>query len=369
MLGFGEPTVKTDTVAGPGPEPGQETQTNQSATYNVTNPTDTNNIKSELTYRTIDAQLSRAIQESMTAYPEAWVEATGETSAQAQFESVTGINLSNIFNQITTTDTTAHIESDPIPGEPGLAPGAVTLNGAEVPGVDYFASALSFFENLFGPKTNGAVPDTVDEADLTSEPPVDAGNLVGPGPDVPSGPDLDGAEIIFDPDRCVRIANQLLADPNVESRFKNLAKWHLGSNVPCDTFFNDVSYAANLNEIQGVTQRQIQLEALGLASEDISRSLQEEANVREAQRKEDIGYITEVNTRLSDDVSNLGEAALSLQTQIQDLGNAIRKDQEGDCAWYNLPCHLENFKGQVGTVAIVAAVGLGAYFLLRRRRR
>ena len=305
----------------------------------------------------------------MTAYPEEWAEVTGETSAQGQFESVTGINLGNIFNQLAgNNDTAAHIESDPIPGEPGLGPGAVTLDGAEVPGVDYFADALSFFENLFGPKTNGDL-DTVDEADLATEPLVDAGNLVGPGPDVPSGPDLDGAEIIFDPDRCVRIANQLLADPNVESRFKNLAKWHLGSNVPCDTFFNDVSYAANLNQIQGVTQRQIQLEALGLASEDISRSLKEEANVRESQRQEDIGYITEVNTRLSDDVSNLGEAALSLQTQIQDLGNAIKKDQEGDCSWYDLPCHLENFKGQVGTVAIVAAVGLGAYFFLRSRRR
>ena len=60
---------------------------------------------------------------------------------------------------------------------------------------------------------------------------------------------------------------------------------------------------------------------------------------------------------------------VNYHTEAQDLGNAIRKDQEGDCAWYNLPCHLENFKGQVGTVAIVAAVGLGAYFLLRRRRR
>ena len=306
----------------------------------------------------------------MTAYPEAWAENTGTTSAQKQYEAVTGINLSNIFNQLTTTDTNAHIESDPIPGEPGpgLGPGAVTLDGAEVPGVDYFASALSFFENLLGgPKTNGDL-DTVDEADLATEPLVDAGNLVGPGPDVPDGPDLDGAEIIFDPDRCVRIANELLADPNVESRFKNLAKWHLGSNVPCDTFFNDVSYAANLNQISGLTQRKIQLEALGLASEDITRSLAEEANVRESQRSEDIDYITEVNTRLSGSVVNLGEASLSLQQQIADLGNAIKEGQEGDCAWYDLPCHLENFKGQVGTVAIVAALGLGAYFLIKRRR-
>ena len=90
--------------------------------------------------------------------------------------------------------------------------------------------------------------------------------------------------------------------------------------------------------------------------------------MRESQRQEDIGYITEVNSRLSDDVVNLGEASLSLQQQIQDLGNAIKEGQEGDCSWYNLPCHLENFKGQVGTVAIVAAVGLGAYFLIKRRR-
>ena len=40
----------------------------------------------------------------MTAYPEAWAETTGTTSAQKQYEAVTGIDLSNIFNQLTLTD-------------------------------------------------------------------------------------------------------------------------------------------------------------------------------------------------------------------------------------------------------------------------
>ena len=363
------------------PGPGAETQTTESATYNTTDSAlsgPTTNVPSpgELNKRSIDAQLSQAIQQSMTAYPEKWAEVTGTTNPQFQFESVTGISLGNIFNTGpngslgSNTDTNGHILYDPIPGEPGpgLGPGAVTLDGAEVPGVDYFATALDFFNSLFGGPSKETDLDTVSDADLAIEPQIPAGNLVGPGPDVPNGPDLNGAEVIFDPDRCVRIANQLIADPNVESRFKNLAKWHLGSNVPCDTFFNDVSYAANLNEISGVTQRQIQLEALGLASEDITASLAEEANVREAQRKEDIDYITEVNTRLSDDVVNLGEAALNLQTQIADLGNAIKEGEGGACAWYDIQCHLGNFTGQVGTVAIVGALGLGAYFLLKRRR-
>ena len=362
---------------------GSETQTTESATYNtdvsaLAGPADVSAVTSgQLNKRNIDAQLSQAIQQSMTAYPEAWAKATGTTNPQFQFESVTGTTLGNIFNtgpngsSGSNTDTNGHILYDPIPGEtpgPGLGPGAVTLDGAEVPGVDYFASALDFFDNLFGGGQKETDLDTVSDADLAVEPQIPAGNLVGPGPDVPNGPDLNGAEVIFDPDRCVRIANQLIADPNVESRFKNLAKWHLGSNVPCDTFFNDVSYAANLNQISGVTQRQIQLEALGLASEDISASLAEEANVREAQRKEDIDYITEINTRLSDDVVNLGEAALNLQTQIADLGNAMKEGEGGACAWYDIQCHLGNFTGQVGTVAIVGALGLGAYFLLRRRR-
>ena len=64
----------------------------------------------------------------------------------------------------------------------------------------------------------------------------------------------------------------------------------------------------------------------------------------------------------------MGEAALNLQTQIADLGNAMKEGEGGACAWYDIQCHLGNFTGQVGTVAIVGALGLGAYFLLRRRR-
>ena len=41
----------------------------------------------------------------------------------------------------------------------------------------------------------------------------------------------------------------------------------------------------------------------------------------------------------------------------------------GDCGLLDIPCHLKNFTGQVGTVAIVAAVGLGAYYLLKKRTR
>jgi len=376
---FGTPTEVTEET-GTGLSEGPDlpsniiTQTTESATFQVTNPTDEQNTTYELNKeRSVDAQLSQAIQQSMTAYPEKWAEATGTTNVQKQFESVTGFKIPLIFGGPgSNADTNGHIIHDPIPGEtpgPGLGPGAVTLDGAEVPGVDYFASALAFFQNILGGASATDDPDTVSDADLPIEPQVDAGNLVGPGPDVPNGPDFDGAEIIFDPDRCVRVANQLIADPNVESRFKNLAKWYKGSNLPCDTFFNDVSYAANLNQIGGVTQRQIQLEALGLASEDISRSLDQEAAVREAQRIEDIDYITEVNTRLSDDVVNLGDAALSLQQQVQDLGNALKEGQAGECAWYDIPCKL----GEIGKSAAVPVVIIGggilaAWFLLKRRR-
>jgi len=39
------------------------------------------------------------------------------------------------------------------------------------------------------------------------------------------------------------------------------------------------------------------------------------------------------------------------------------------CEWYDIPCHFGNFTGQVGTVAIVAAIGVGAYYLLKKRTR
>ena len=352
---------------GPGPDLPSEiiTQTTESATFQVTNPTDEQNTLGELNkQQTIDTQLSQAIQQSMSAYPEAWASATGTVNVQQQFEKVTGFSIPNIFQSI--PEASAEEETyngrsaettDPI--------GDIAGSVIGIPGI-----FTDFFTNLFAPKDIGTEElDTVSDADLPIEPNIDAGNLVGPGPDVPNGPDLNGAEIIFDPDRCTRVAHQLLADPNVESRFKNLSKWYLGTHLQCDTFFNDVSYAANLNQIGGVTQRQIQLEALGLASEDISRSLAEEAAVREAQRKEEIEYITEVNTRLSGDVVNLGEAALDLQQQVQDLGNALKEGQAGECAWYDIPCKL----GEIGKTAAVPVVIIGggllaAWFLLRRRR-
>jgi len=350
---FGGPTIPA-AAAEPDLPSNTITQTNQSATFNVTDPADV----TETTYtlnkqKTVDAALANAIQESMIAYPEAWAESTGTTNVQQQFENVTGIKFPTIFTA--GTNGAAPDDPDYIVEQNGF-----TVEGADVPGVDYFASALEFFENLLGGKKEEL--DTVDEKDLPIEPTINAGDLVGPGPN--PGPGPDALEVLYDPDRCTRIARTLLADTNVSSDFKNKAKWYLGSNLQCDTFFNDVSYAANLNQITGLTQRQIQLEALGLASEDISRSLAEEANVREAQRLADVDYITEVNTRLSNDVSNLGDAALSLQQQIADLGNA-----EKGCAWFDIPCQI----GEAGRSAAIPVLVIGggilaAWLLLKRRR-
>jgi len=349
---FGGPTIPA-AAAEPNLPSNTITQTTESATFNVTDPSDVH----ETTYtlnkqKTVDAALAHAIQESMIAYPEAWAESTGTTNVQHQFEQVTGIKFPTIF----TDGTNGSAPDDPdYEGLNGL-----TVEGADVPGVDYFASALEFFENLLGGKKEEL--DTVDEKDLPIEPQINPGDLVGPGPN--PGPGPDALEVLYDPDRCTRIARTLLADTNVSSDFKNKAKWYLGSNLQCDTFFNDVSYAANLNQITGLTQRQIQLEALGLASEDITRSLAEEANVRESQRSEDIDYITEVNTRLSGSVVDLGNAALDLQQQIADLANA---EKEG-CAWFDIPCQI----GEAGRAAAIPVLVIGggilaAWLLLRRR--
>ena len=332
-----------------------ETQSNQQAQIGGQSETPDQIQQDIVNQQGTNLQLAQLIAESQQAYPEAWANpfvAQQLTSVltNAQVSSQSLYDSPPLPNEIR-EDVPPPLTEEP-PEQTDVTPGYLP------PGL---SDMFGFFTNLFGLPTMTTLEDTdieglVDEAGTTD---VIGSDLVPeasaePEPEIP----------VYDPDRCVRVANALLQDPNVSSDFKNKAQWYLGGHLQCDTFFNDVSYGANLNQIHGLTQRQIQLEALGLASEDISSALEDERMVRELQRIEDITYVTEVNTRLSDDVANLGESALDLQQQIQDLGNA----QKEDCAWYDLGCHI----GEAGRAVAVPAVVIGGlalvgYLILRRK--
>jgi len=338
-----------------------ETQSNQQAQIGGQSETPDQIKQDIVNQQGTNLQLAQLIAESQQAYPEAWALATKTTSVQQQFEKVTGNNYGSFNQSLYSTPPIPDEIREDLADEPSTEEIPITeptTPGYLPPG---FGELFGFFSNLFGVPTMTTLQDTdieglVDEAGTTD---VITTDLVPeasaePEPEIP----------VFDPDRCVRVANSLLQDPNVASDFKNKASWYLGGHLQCDTFFNDVSYAANLNQIHGLTQRQIQLEALGLASEDISSALSDERELRELQRIEDITYITEVNTRLSDDVSNLGEAALDLQQQIQDLGNAEKED----CAWYDFGCHIGEAGRAIALPAVViGGAALGLYLILRRK--
>ena len=67
--------------------------------------------------------------------------------------------------------------------------------------------------------------------------------------------------------------------------------------------------------------------------------------------------------------TSISEKADKSHVHLPTWPNGNGNGNENGCGWLDIPCHLKNFTGQVGTVAIVAAIGVGAYYLLKKRTR
>ena len=66
--------------------------------------------------------------------------------------------------------------------------------------------------------------------------------------------------------------------------------------------------------------------------------------------------------RLTEAKAERDAIQIKLNTHSHGNGNG------NGCAIYDVPCHLKNFTGQVGTVALVAGVGFLAYQILKRKK-
>jgi|TARA_R110002020_G_scaffold10337_1_gene39814 hypothetical protein len=87
----------------------------------------------------------------------------------------------------------------------------------------------------------------------------------------------------------------------------------------------------------------------------------------DATNQEQWGNIEELYLNHSDQEGRLNQAKAE-RDAIQQKLNTHSHNNGGGCAIYDIPCHLKNFTGQVGTVALVAGAGFLAYQILKRKK-
>ena len=88
----------------------------------------------------------------------------------------------------------------------------------------------------------------------------------------------------------------------------------------------------------------------------------------DATNQNQYGNIEELYLNHGDQEGRLNQAKAE-RDAIQIKLNTHSHNNGGGCAIYDVPCHLKNFTGQVGTVALVAGAGFIAYKYFTRKKR
>ena len=88
----------------------------------------------------------------------------------------------------------------------------------------------------------------------------------------------------------------------------------------------------------------------------------------DATNQRQYGNIEQLYLNHSEQEGRLNQAKAERDAIQQKLNTHSHGNGNG-CAIYDVPCHLKNFTGQVGTVALVAGAGFIAYKYLTRKKR
>ena len=89
----------------------------------------------------------------------------------------------------------------------------------------------------------------------------------------------------------------------------------------------------------------------------------------DATNQRQYGNIEELYLNHADQEGRLNQAKAERDAIQIKLNTHSHNNGGGGCAIYDVPCHLKNFTGQVGTVALVAGAGFIAYKYLTRKKR
>tara|TARA_R110002096_G_scaffold39726_3_gene108373 strand:+ start:977 stop:1312 length:336 start_codon:yes stop_codon:yes gene_type:complete len=89
----------------------------------------------------------------------------------------------------------------------------------------------------------------------------------------------------------------------------------------------------------------------------------------DATNQRQYGNIEQLYLNHSEQEGRLNQAKAERDAIQQKLNTHSHGNGNGNgCAIYDVPCHLKNFTGQVGTVALVAGAGFLAYQILKRKK-
>ena len=89
----------------------------------------------------------------------------------------------------------------------------------------------------------------------------------------------------------------------------------------------------------------------------------------DATNQKQYGNIEELYLNHGDQEGRLNQAKAERDAIQQKLNTHSHGNGNGNgCAIYDIPCHLKNFTGQVGTVALLAGAGFIAYKYFTRKK-
>ena len=144
------------------------------------------------------------------------------------------------------------------------------------------------------------------------------------------------------------------------------------SYVSTGTFVNEIS-SINRNVLFNIDRIQNNREVIDLHSQQLIKAgnaltyFGHKVTELDETNQNQWGNIEELYLNHGDQEVRLTEAKAERDAIQIKLNTHSHNNGGGGCAIYDIPCHLKNFTGQVGTVALVAGVGFLAYQILKRK--
>ena len=145
------------------------------------------------------------------------------------------------------------------------------------------------------------------------------------------------------------------------------------SYVSTGTFVNEIS-SINRNVLFNIDRIQNNREVIDLHSQQLIKAgndltyFGEKVTELDETNQNQWGNIEELYLNHGDQEVRLTEAKAERDAIQIKLNTHSHNNGGGGCAIYDVPCHLKNFTGQVGTVALVAGAGFLAYQILKRKK-
>jgi len=146
------------------------------------------------------------------------------------------------------------------------------------------------------------------------------------------------------------------------------------SYVTSEAFINEIS-SINRNVLFNINRIQNNREVIDLHSQQLVKAGQdltyfgEKVTELDATNQAQYGNIEQLYLNHADQEGRLNTAKAERDAIQQKLNTHSHGNGGGNgCAIYDIPCHLKNFTGQVGTVALVAGAGFLAYQIFKRKK-